>query len=46
MTTAPEVAVGAVIVVDDRILLVRRGRGPAQGEWSIPGGRVLPGETL
>lgn len=42
----PEVAVGAVVIDHDRLLLVRRGRGPAQGLWSIPGGRVQRGETL
>jgi ADP-ribose pyrophosphatase YjhB (NUDIX family) len=30
----------------DRLLMIRRGRGPAAGEWSIPGGRVEDGETL
>jgi 8-oxo-dGTP diphosphatase len=44
--SAPEVAVGAVCEHDDALLLVRRGRGPAAGEWSIPGGRVERGETL
>jgi 8-oxo-dGTP diphosphatase len=42
----PEVCVGAVAVDDDRLLLIRRGRGPAAGEWSVPGGRVEAGETL
>jgi len=42
----PEICVGAVVVAQDRLLMVRRGRGPAQGEWSVPGGRVEPGETL
>jgi len=40
MTPAVEVAVGAVALREDAILLVRRGRGPAAGEWSLPGGRV------
>lgn len=29
-----------------RLLLVRRGHPPAEGRWSLPGGRVEPGETL
>lgn len=37
--------VGAVIVRDGEVLLVRRGRPPGEGLWSIPGGRVEPGES-
>jgi len=41
------VAVGAVAVRDDgALLLVRRGKAPALGRWSLPGGRVDWGETL
>ncbi len=29
-----------------RLLLVRRGKPPARGSWSLPGGRVEAGETL
>lgn len=42
----PELAIGAVVVRDGRLLLVRRGRGVAVGCWSLPGGRVEGGETL
>jgi 8-oxo-dGTP diphosphatase len=42
----PEVAVGAVVVRDRRLLLVERGRGVNVGLWSLPGGRVEPAETL
>src|SRR3954451_6828376 len=42
----PEVCVGAIAVDGDRMLLGARGRGPAAGEWSVPGGRVEEGETL
>ncbi len=42
----PIVGVGAVIVDAERVVIVRRGRPPLQGEWSLPGGAVDVGETL
>jgi mutator protein MutT len=45
MADHPEVGVGAIAVAGDQILMIRRGRGPAGGLWSIPGGRVELGET-
>ena len=46
MTLRAEVAVGAIAVDENRLLLIRRGHGPGAGLWSFPGGRVEPGETL
>jgi 8-oxo-dGTP diphosphatase len=42
----PVVSVGAVIVDGVRVLLVKRGRPPLQGQWSLPGGVVEVGEAL
>jgi len=42
----PLVAVGAVVFKDNRVLLIRRGKPPAEDLWAIPGGRVEIGETL
>jgi ADP-ribose pyrophosphatase YjhB (NUDIX family) len=38
--------VGAVITrADGRVLLIQRGNEPGRGLWSLPGGRVEPGES-
>jgi 8-oxo-dGTP diphosphatase len=42
----PSVGVGGVVVKDGAVLLVRRGKEPLRGQWSIPGGTVEWGETL
>lgn len=42
----PIVGVGGIIFQGDQVLLIKRGREPGLGQWSIPGGVVRPGETL
>ncbi len=42
----PIVGVGAVIVVDGSVVLIRRRFEPLKGQWSLPGGAVELGETL
>jgi ADP-ribose pyrophosphatase YjhB (NUDIX family) len=43
---APRVGVGAVVWRGDQVLLVRRGKEPGYGQWSLPGGSQELGETL
>lgn len=42
----PIVGVGVVVWRDDRVLLVRRGKPPRIGQWSLPGGAQELGETV
>ena len=46
MSGRPELCVGAIALHDGNLLLVRRGHGPAAGEWSVPGGRLEAGELV
>jgi len=41
----PIPAVGAFIIRDGRILLIRRAYEPCAGKWSVPGGTIKLGET-
>lgn len=43
---APIVGVGVVVWHDDRVLLIKRGKPPRAGQWSLPGGAQKLGETL
>lgn len=42
----PAPCAGVVCLKGDAVLLIRRGREPRLGEWSLPGGRVEPGERV
>lgn len=42
----PIVGVGAVVIRDGKILLVKRGVAPSKGLWAIPGGSLELGETI
>jgi 8-oxo-dGTP diphosphatase len=44
--TRPQLAVSAAIFRAGKVLLVRRARSPANGFYSLPGGRVEYGESL
>ena len=42
--SAPVPAVGVVCLRGDEVLLIRRGKPPLAGSWSLPGGRIELGE--
>ncbi len=42
----PWVGVGVVVYRDDQVLLIRRGKPPRIGQWSLPGGVQELGETV
>lgn len=45
-TGNPIPAVGVVCLRGDEVLLIRRGKPPREGEWSLPGGRIERGEGV
>src|SRR5688572_6509740 len=42
----PQIAIGAIVIHDDALLMVQRANDPGKGLWSLPGGRVEQGEYL
>jgi ADP-ribose pyrophosphatase YjhB (NUDIX family) len=42
----PIVGIGVAVLRDAAVLMVRRGRAPAEGSWSLPGGAQKLGETV
>lgn len=46
MNETIRIGVGAVVFRGDEVLLIKRGRPPFAGHWSIPGGKLDHGERL
>ena len=42
----PVAGIGALVIENDRILLVKRGHEPLKGYWSLPGGAIETGERI
>jgi 8-oxo-dGTP diphosphatase len=42
----PQIAIGAIVIHEDKLLMVQRANDPGKGLWSLPGGRVEQGEYL
>lgn len=41
-----KIGAGAIVLVGERVLLVKLNYGPAKGQWALPGGRVEAGEKI
>ena len=41
----PVAGAGLVVFRGDEVLLIRRGKPPYEGQWSLPGGKIEYGET-
>ncbi len=44
--TRPYVGVGVIVFRDQEVLLIKRNKEPNKGQWSIPGGKQIIGETV
>ena len=46
LKSAPQDAIGVICFRGHEVLLIKRGKPPRKGDWSLPGGRVEPGESF
>ncbi|MCK5667434.1 MAG: NUDIX hydrolase, partial [Thiotrichaceae bacterium] len=47
MLPIPTIGVGGIVFnTQDEVLMIKRNKAPASGQWSIPGGQLEPGESL
>ena len=46
MTHWPKTGCSVLVRKDEKVLLIKRGKDPLKGHWSLPGGSQEPGETM
>ena len=42
----PSIMINAMLAREDRVLFIKRGKDPFKGKWSLPGGKIDPGEKV